>query len=202
MAALSNFLTRRSFERRTRELVAPLYRAARALTGNETDAEDLVQDAYVKGFLAFREGEFTSMASCRAWLFRIMVNTFRDHYRRRARMPEMELVVVEEGLAGTDGEALATDVPGPDLLVEATFLRHAIAEAVLSLPPEVRIVVTLFFVEGMKYREIAEVAGCPIGTVMSRVARGRQLLQATLAAGWRGDADQVGPGIPKAGTRI
>jgi RNA polymerase sigma-70 factor (ECF subfamily) len=142
------------------------------------------------------------MASCRAWLFRIMVNTFRDHYRRRARMPEMELVVVEEGFAGIDGEALATDAPGPDLLVEATFLRHAIAEAVLSLPPEVRIVVTLFFVEGMKYREIAEVAGCPIGTVMSRVARGRQLLQATLAAGWRGDADQVGPGIPKAGTRI
>jgi RNA polymerase sigma-70 factor, ECF subfamily len=202
MAALRTFLTRRSFERRTRELVTPLYRAARALTDNETDAEDLVQDAYIKGFLAFREGEFSSVASCRAWLFRIMVNTFRDHYRRRTRMPEMELVVFKEGPAGTDGETPATDVIGPDLLVEANFLREAIVEAVCSLPPEVRIVVTLFFIEGMKYREIAEVADCPIGTVMSRVARGRQILQSTLAAGWRPDVNPVGPRIPKARTRI
>jgi RNA polymerase sigma-70 factor (ECF subfamily) len=86
-------------------------------------------------------------------------------------------------------------------LVEATFLRQAIVEAVGSLPPEVRIAVTLFFVEGMKYREIAEVADCPIGTVMSRVARGRRMLQATLAPGWRADASQGGPRIPKARTR-
>jgi RNA polymerase sigma-70 factor (ECF subfamily) len=198
MVALRNFLTRRNFERRTRELVTPLYRAARALAGNQADAEDLVQDAYIKGFLAFREREFTSVASCRAWLFRIMVNTFRDHYRRRARMPEMELVVREGDSAGTDGDTLAIDTPGPDLLVEANFLRDAIEEAVRSLPPEVRIVVTLFFIEEMKYREIAEVVDCPVGTVMSRVARGRQILQATLAAGWRADVDRVGPRIPKA----
>jgi RNA polymerase sigma-70 factor, ECF subfamily len=198
MSAFRNFLTRRGFERRTRELMTPLYRAARALTGSETDAQDLLQDAYIKGFLAFREGEFTSVASCRAWLFRIMVNTFRDHYRRRARMPEMELLVLEEGSAGTVRETLATDAPGPDLLVEANFLRDAIVEAVRSLPPEVRIVVTLFFIEGMKYREIAEVVDCPIGTVMSRVARGRQILQAALAAGWHTDANLVGHRIPKA----
>jgi RNA polymerase sigma-70 factor (ECF subfamily) len=202
MAALRNFLTRHTFERRTRDLVTPLYRAALALTGNVTDAEDLVQDAYIKGFLAFREGEFTSVASCRAWLFRIMVNTFRDHYRRRARMPEMELVVFEKSSTGIDGETLATQAPGPDLLVEATFLRQAIVEALRSLPPEVRVVVTLFFVEGLKYREIAEVVDCPIGTVMSRIAHGRQLLQAELAAGWRTDANPIGPRNPKARTRI
>ena len=201
MAALRNFLTRRSFERRTRELVTPLYRAARALTGNESDAEDLVHDAYIKGFLAFREGEFTSVASCRAWLFRIMVNTFRDHYRRRARMPEVELVTDEEDSPGTDGGALAAEAPGPDVVVEAAFLRTAIVQAVCALPPEVRIAVTLFFVEGMKYREIAEVAGCPIGTVMSRVARGRQLLQAKLMAGWRGDPELVDPRILNARTQ-
>ena len=66
MATIDDWLTRRSFERRTRELVMPLYRAARALTGSVTDAEDLVQDAYVKAFLAFREGEFRSVESCRA----------------------------------------------------------------------------------------------------------------------------------------
>jgi RNA polymerase sigma-70 factor, ECF subfamily len=195
MAALRNFLTRRSFERRTRELVTPLYRAARALTSNESDAEDLVHDAYIKGFLAFREGEFTSVASCRAWLFRIMVNTFRDHYRRRTRMPEVELVIGEDDSAETDGGALAAEAPGPDMVVEAAFLRSAIMEAVFALPPEVRIAVTLFFIEEMKYREIAEVVGCPIGTVMSRVARGREILQARLMTGWRGDSGLVDPRI-------
>src|SRR5215813_7308969 len=92
MAAIDDWLTRRSFERRTRELITPLYRAARALTGTTADAEDLVHDAYIKAFLAFRGGEFRSAESCRAWLFRIMVNTFRDQYRRRLRQPAPELV--------------------------------------------------------------------------------------------------------------
>jgi RNA polymerase sigma-70 factor, ECF subfamily len=185
MAAFDDWLTRRSFERRTRELVTPLYRAARALTGSVTDAEDLVQDAYIKAFLAFRESEFRSVGSCRAWLFRIMVNTFRDQYRRRLRRPALELVVIEEDSEAADDLALASEAPGPDLLVEASFLREAIDAAIRALPPEIRIVVTLFFIEEMKYREIAVIADCPIGTVMSRVARGRQLLQAALAAGWR-----------------
>jgi RNA polymerase sigma-70 factor (ECF subfamily) len=185
MAAFDDWLTRRSFERRTRELVSPLYRAARALTGSVTDAEDLVQDAYIKAFLAFREGEFRSVGSCRAWLFRIMVNTFRDQYRRRLRRPELELVVSEEGSEAADDLALASDAPGPDLLVEARFLREAIDAAIRALPPEIRIVATLFFIEEMKYREVAAIADCPIGTVMSRVARGRQLLQSALTAGWR-----------------
>jgi RNA polymerase sigma-70 factor (ECF subfamily) len=192
MAILRDFLSRRSFERRTRELVMPLYRAARALTGNGADAEDLVHDAYVKAFLAFREGEFNSVDSCRAWLFRIMINTYRDQYRRQSRRPEVELVVSAE-----DG---STNAPGPDLLVEAGFLREAIREAVNSLPPEVRIVVALFFIEGMKYREIADVASCPIGTVMSRLARGREMLRAALSDGWRVDANLGDTRLPKAGT--
>jgi RNA polymerase sigma-70 factor, ECF subfamily len=185
MAAFDEWLTRRSFERRTRELVTPLYRAARALTGSVTDAEDLVHDAYIKAFLAFREGEFRSVRSCRAWLFRIMVNTFRDQYRRRLRRPELALVVSEAGSEAADDLAPASEAPGPDLLVEASFLREAIDAAIRALPPEIRIVVTLFFIEEMKYREIAAIADCPIGTVMSRVARGRQLLRTALTAGWR-----------------
>ena len=77
MAIFDDWLSRRSFERHTRELVTPLYRAARALTGSAVDAEDLVHDAYIKAFLAFREGEFRGIGACRAWLYRIMVNTFR-----------------------------------------------------------------------------------------------------------------------------
>ena len=185
MAAFDDWLTRRSFERRTRELVTPLYRAARVLTGSVTDAEDLVQDAYIKAFLAFREGEFRSMGSCRAWLFRIMVNTFRDQYRQRMRRPALELMVFDEDTETASDLALASNAPGPDLLAEASLLREAIDEATRALPPEIRVVVTLFFIEEMKYREIAAIANCPIGTVMSRLARGRQLLQIALTAGWR-----------------
>jgi RNA polymerase sigma-70 factor, ECF subfamily len=198
MAILRDFLSRHSFEGRTRELVMPLYRAARALTGNGADAEDLVHDAYVKAFLAFREGEFNSVDSCRAWLFRIMINTYRDQYRRQSRRPEVELVVSAED--GSGNEPWATNTPGPDLLVEAGFLREAIREVVNSLPPEVRIVVVLFFIEGMKYREIADIASCPIGTVMSRLARGRKMLRAALSDGWRVDANLGDTRLPKAGT--
>jgi RNA polymerase sigma-70 factor (ECF subfamily) len=198
MAILRDFLSRHSFERGTRELVMPLYRAARALTGNGADAEDLVHDAYVKAFLAFREGEFNSMDSCRAWLFRIMINTYRDQYRRQARKPEVELVVSTEDRSGD--APWAADTPGPDLLVEAGFLREAIREAVNSLPPEVRVVVVLFFIEEMKYREIADIASCPIGTVMSRLARGREMLRAALSDGWRVDANPSENRFPKAGT--
>jgi len=144
-----------------------------------------VHDAYIKAFLAFREGEFRSVGSCRAWLFRIMVNTFRDQYRSRLRHPALELVVSDQDSETAADLALASDAPGPDLLVEAALLREAIDAAIRALPPEIRIVVTLFFIEEMKYLEIAAIADCPIGTVMSRLARGRQLLQTALVAGWR-----------------
>jgi len=185
MAAFDDWLTRRSFERRTRELVTPLYRAARALTDSVADAEDLVQDAYIKAFLAFREGEFRGVESCRAWLFRIMVNTFRDQYRRRVRQPALELMVFDQESEAASDLVPASNAPGPDLLVEASLLSEAIDEAMRALPAEIRIVVTLFFIEEMKYREIAAIANCPIGTVMSRLARGRRLLQVALTAGWR-----------------
>ncbi len=83
-------------------------------------------------------------------------------------------------------------------LAEASFLRDAIAEAMRSLPAEVRIVVTLFFIEEMKYREIAVVTDCPIGTVMSRIARGRDMLQAALTAGWWPSASSADHRVPEA----
>jgi RNA polymerase sigma-70 factor (ECF subfamily) len=199
MAIVGDWLTRRSFVRQTRALVTPLYRGARALTGSAADAEDLVQDAYIKAFLAFREGEFRGIEACRAWLFRIMVNSFRDQCRRRLRGPTLELAVLQEDAETTGDADLASDAPGPDLLVEASLLREAIEAAVRALPPEVRIVVILFFIEEMKYREIAAIVDCPIGTVMSRVARGRRLLQAALAAGWRPGEDGADRLVPAAG---
>src|SRR5258708_32304264 len=100
-----------------------------------------------------------------------MINAFRDQYRRQLRRPEMELVVSENDADRADGEALATHTPGPDLLAEASFLRDAIPEAMRSLPAEVRIVVTLSFIEEIKYREIAVVTAGPIGTRIPRMPR-------------------------------
>ena len=111
----------------------------------------------------------------------------------------MELVVSDSNAEGAEREALATHTPGPDLLAEASFLRDAIADAVRSLPAEVRIVVTLFFIEEMKYREIAVITDCPIGTVMSRIARGRNMLQAALTVGWRPNASSADHCVPEAG---
>src|SRR5262249_41661841 len=116
MAVFDDWLTRRSFERRTRELVTPLYRAARALSGSAADAEDLVQHPYIKAFLAFAKGESRDIGPCRAWLSRIMVNPFRDQPRRRLRQPVLELVV-DENLETAADLALASAAPGPDLLV-------------------------------------------------------------------------------------
>ena len=114
-----------------------------------------------------------------------MVNTFRDQYRRRMRQPPLEMMVFDEDSEAASDLALASSAPGPDLLAEASLLHEAIDEAMSALPAEIRIVVTLFFIEEMKYREIAAIANCPIGTVMSRLARGRRLLQVALTAGWR-----------------
>jgi len=187
MDRIGDFLTRRGFERRTRELVAPLRRTALALTGNMADADDLVQDAYVKAFLAFREGEFSSGAACRAWLYRITVNAFRDMQRRRLRRAEVELVADTEDASEPAQGAFLFDAPGPDLVAEANLMREALQAAVQSLPTEIRIATVLFLVHGMKYKDIASATDCPIGTVAFRIARGRTLLKQRLAEGWRPD---------------
>jgi RNA polymerase sigma-70 factor (ECF subfamily) len=167
---------REKFERQTRPLLAALHRAARRLSAQPADAEDLVHDTYVKAFQAFPTVELRDDAACRAWLLRIMTNTYRDRCRREARSPEVAGSVDLDRLDGASRE------PGPDRLVESKCFAEAADAAIACLPPEVRLVVVLFFIEQLSYREIGEIAQCPTGTVMSRLWRGRRFLRQTLRA--------------------
>lgn len=169
---------REKFERQTRPLLAALHRAARRLAAQPADAEDLVHDTYVRAFQVFPTVDLRSDAACRAWLLRIMTNIFRDRYRRLARSPEVagstHLDLVHE--SSQWGE------PGPDRRLESKRFAEAADAAIARLPPEVRLVVVLFFIEELSYREIAEIAQCPPGTVMSRLWRGRPFLRRALHA--------------------
>ncbi len=174
--------TRQRFERHTQHLLPALYRTARRLTRDPADAEDLVQDTYVKAFQAFDNADLQSEDACRAWLFRIMVNAYRDRYRRRQRSPEVQPFEGEHERDDNVIEAAVSPEPGPEVRLGQKHLAEAAQAAMDKLSPEVRLVVTLFFVEGFAYKEIAEIAECPIGTVMSRLARGRRRLQVLLQA--------------------
>lgn len=162
-----------------------LFGYARVLTRRTSDAEDLLQEVLLRAFRAF--GSFDRTLSVKAWLFKIMKNAYIDRRRRqRARPVEEEW---DEGREWTYegrgaaplGELYPCPVP---LSPEDMLLRHltieAVREAIRSLPPLWREVVELREIEGLSYQEIAEVIGKPIGTVMSRLSRGRDLLRSSL----------------------
>ena len=158
-----------------------LYGAARRMTRNEAAAEDLVQEAYLRAYKGF-EG-FTEGTNLRAWLFRILTNLFINDYRRRKRRPD------EVDLADTDSLYLYRGIGGAE---SARLSRSAedelldgitsaeVRDAIESLPDSYRVAVLLADVEGFAYKEIAEILDVPIGTVMSRLHRGRKRLRQAL----------------------
>ncbi|MEZ5321262.1 MAG: sigma-70 family RNA polymerase sigma factor [Microthrixaceae bacterium] len=158
-----------------------LYGAAMRMTRNRADAEDLVQETYLRAYRGY--GRFEEGTNLRAWLYRILTNTYINGYRARQRRPvESELDDVEDrylykrlgslsaATAGTSAEDQLMDV-----LTEAEVKR-----AVDALPERFRLPVLLADVEGFSYKEIAEFTDVPIGTVMSRLHRGRKALQRSL----------------------
>lgn len=173
--------TRKRFDWQTKKVLSKLYRVARRLTEQQADAEDLVHDTFIKAFQAYPSANLRSAKDFRAWLFKIMVNTYRDLYRRRLRSCEVGPVPHTGDGAEWDFIELAQSLePSPQVRLEYKRFAEAAQVVIGELPPEVRLVVTLFFVEGMTYQEIAQVADCPIGTVMSRLWRGRQVLRRRL----------------------
>ncbi len=167
---------RARFERDALPLLPNLYSAALRLTRNPADAEDLVQEVYLRafrGFAGFQEG-----TNLRAWMYRILMNTFINAYRKRQREPvtvndeEIEDWYLYERLGGAEASA-ETEVL--DRLPDEDVRR-----ALEALPERFRIPVLLADVEGFSYREIAEILEVPIGTVMSRLHRGRKALQKAL----------------------
>ncbi|MST34559.1 sigma-70 family RNA polymerase sigma factor [Acidimicrobiaceae bacterium USS-CC1] len=158
-----------------------LYTAALRMTRNPSDAEDLVQETYLKAYRAF--GGFQEGTNLKAWLYKILTNTFINSYRSRKRRPEQtELDEVEDlylyrRLGGL--EAVSASRSAEEEVLEH-FTDGDVKAAVESLPEQFRMAVLLADVEGFSYKEIAEILDVPIGTVMSRLHRGRKALQKAL----------------------
>jgi RNA polymerase sigma-70 factor (ECF subfamily) len=157
---------------RALEFLEPLYATALRLTRNRADAEDLVQDTFVKA-LRFSD-RFTAGTNLKAWLYTILLNTWRNRRRDSARAPvEVDSPRVDEAASAGDGPS-ALDTP-EQILLRAT-VREDLQAALDALPEVFREAVWLRDVEEFTYAEIAEMLGIPIGTVMSRISRGRRLL--------------------------
>lgn len=158
-----------------------LYGAALRLTRNAAEAEDLVQDAYVRAYRFWHT--FKSGTSVRAWLFTILRNTFINRYHRsnrsRAARTDLEAQLGSLGSEAAVGHPSA-QLPAPDAALTARITRERIMTALQSVPEDYRMAVILADLEGLAYKEIAEIMDCPIGTVMSRIFRGRRLLHKLL----------------------
>ena len=161
--------------------MSALYSAALRMTRNPADAEDLVQETYLRAYRGF--GGFKDGTNLKAWLYKILTNTFINAYRSRRRRPEQtEIEDVEDlylyrRLGGLEG---ATAGRSAEEEVLDHFTDSDVKEALESLPETFRMAVLLADVEGFSYREIADIMEIPIGTVMSRLHRGRRALQKAL----------------------
>ena len=165
---------RREFEELALPHLDSLYGTALRLTHNEKDAEDLVQDTLLRAFRFFHR--FERGTNVKAWLFKILTNTFANKYRKRQR----ERVILDE--VQTQLEIDDVRAPDPEAALAARLVSDHVKEALESVPEEFRLAVILADLEDFSYREISEIVDCPIGTVMSRIYRGRRLLQKKLLA--------------------
>ena len=168
------------FEEQALQYMDQLYAAAMRMTKNPADAADLVQETFVKAYTAF--GQFQQGTNLKAWLYRIQTNTFINNYRKKQRDPYKgtidELEDWQLGGAESVTQSLSTRS------AEAEAIDHlpdsAVKDALQSIPEDFRLAVYFADVEGFSYQEIADIMKTPVGTVMSRLHRGRRLLRGLL----------------------
>ena len=154
-----------------------LYRAALRLTHNRAEAEDLVQETWLRALRHF--DQFDPGSNCRAWLLTILRNAFLNRVRREGReILESDMAATEAGAARLEEASVARSSAEEDFF--QTVLHGDVDRALKTLPLPFRLVVTLADLEGLTYKEVAQVLDCPIGTVMSRLSRARQLLRKEL----------------------
>jgi len=170
---------RADFEREALPHLSALYGAALRMTRDPKDAEDLVQEALLRAYRFF--DTFEAGTNCKAWLFRILTNVFCNQYRERERehvvMTEAESssANLEQFLSGAGGEGRDSETALLGRMVSAD-----VEKALAAVPPDFRLAVVLADLEDFSYKEIAEIMDCPVGTVMSRLYRGRRLLMRAL----------------------
>ena len=179
--SVSSMADQATFAEQATPFMDSLYAAAMRMTRNAADAEDLVQETYLKAYRGF--GGFEEGTNLKAWLYRILTNTFINTYRSRKRRPtesdldEVEDLYLYRRLGGL--EAAAAGRSAEDELLDI-YTDDEVKDALESLPETFRMAVLLADVEGFAYKEIAEILDIPIGTVMSRLHRGRKSLQKKL----------------------
>jgi RNA polymerase sigma-70 factor (ECF subfamily) len=167
-----------AFEKAALMHLDAVYRVARYMTRNEHEADDLVQETYFRAFRAF--DRFDMNTNCKAWLLKILSNLNVDRFSRiRVRRENVCYEDVKAFLGTADGSRSGSPAGGNHFADE--YLDDEVGQAVRALPEAFREPLLLSAVEGLSYAEIARVLGCPIGTVMSRIFRGRHLLRKWLA---------------------
>jgi RNA polymerase sigma-70 factor (ECF subfamily) len=169
---------RKQFEAEALPHMDALYRTALRMTKNQTDAEDLVQETMVKAYRFW--DKFEPGSNCRAWLFKIMTNIFINEYRSKSRTPvSVNLDDIDDNFLYGQ---LATVTPdrNPEEELFAKIFDDDVKKAIEELPDDFRLVVVLSFLEGFSYQEIADIVDLQLGTVKSRLHRGRKLLQKKL----------------------
>lgn len=173
--------TTEAFETLLAPILGAAYGTAFHMTHNRDEAEDLVQDAAVQAFHAF--GSFQLGTNFKAWFFQIMLNQFRKKWRKQKREPQTTPIDDAPDLymfTQTANAGLQASNANPAALIISKMSEEQIRAAIASLPEEYRIVSVLYFMEEISYQEIADITGCPLGTVRSRLHRGRKLLQKAL----------------------
>ncbi len=168
------------FERQAMPLLQPMYRHAMRITGNHADAEDLLQDTLVKAYIgmdSFRQG-----SNFAGWMYRILVNSYINGYRKRQRRPaQYPIHDISDRQLAANSQRSSHEPQSVEEVALDTVSDNRIRSAMRALPEQFRTAVYYADIEGFRYKEIAELMNTPVGTVISRLHRGRRLLRSLLA---------------------